>query len=122
MDNKEWIKTLKVGDEVLTEQGGAYGYMAIYVVEKITPTGRIVTSNRTFNPDGWERGDANVWSRMRISPVTQEARDKIRRKEIVDSMGNIKWKNLPLEVLETIDDLLKTSAERLRKRGLDDEE
>lgn len=47
--DKEWLKTLKVGDKVGIESNSILGTTrTIRIIQKITPTGRIVVKDEQF--------------------------------------------------------------------------
>jgi hypothetical protein len=103
-DKTEWIKTLKVGDEVAVDNSGRW-YHNNYSVEKvlkITPTGRIcLTDGKAYKPNGVEYGGEN--RRCNLLPVTQKIRDHIRRNTIYYKLQFNKLEPLlSIEQLETI--------------------
>lgn len=103
MRSNEWLGSLKPGDEVIVS---SRHYEDIRLVERITPTGRIVVnvggmSTREFNADGWQRG-GDSYGRSHIVEPTQERRDKIEQRTLVERLGRVKWGELPLETLRTI--------------------
>ena len=81
------LSDLKVGDEVLYSSGTFNGFEEITTITKITPTGRIRIARNPeiqFNKYGSEMGKFDSWScRARIEPLTEEKREEIRRKKIV---------------------------------------
>ncbi|HDX9663279.1 TPA: hypothetical protein ROX91_001978 [Bacillus cereus] len=95
---KEWVKTLEVGDEVAIESGGfAYRYWSIYKVIKITPTGRLnLEKGLVANPDGTLRGDTF----SKIYEVTDEIRKSIWRRSAQYKVSKIDIKKLPDEALK----------------------
>lgn len=66
---KEWIKNLKLGDEVFVcwRMG-----KSLRTVEKITPKGNIKVGGILFNTDGSERG-GDIWSRSFLAEATPES-------------------------------------------------
>ena len=77
MPNNDWIKNLKPGDQVVVN--GKY----LKLVERVTPSGRVVVGGDTFNPDGWKRGDKDAWNHTYISEATPEAVQRIKDTETV---------------------------------------
>lgn len=72
----EWIKGLKVGDEVALRGSSFMSSVSIYKIEKITPTGRLnLRHGYVINKDGSIRGDMFGG----IEPVTDAIRQKIWR-------------------------------------------
>lgn len=77
----EWIDALKPGDEVIV--GGR-----VAVVERRTPTGRIVVNGIQYMPNGSRRGD--FYSRIYLQRATPEAvktlKDKIFVRNVINGM------------------------------------
>lgn len=110
MSEYDWLKELKVGDEV-----AAYaGYSAepvVGVVESVTPTlVRVLVCNtvHTFNKDrGQIRRRSNGWSgRSWIAQLTPETRAEIEGKRLRNKAMNViddcRWRELPTSTLEAI--------------------
>lgn len=68
MDN-EWIKELKVGDNVFV--CGRLG-KSLRKVQRITPVGRIVIDNIQYNPSGRER-TSDKWTIRFLEQATEES-------------------------------------------------
>lgn len=62
----EWLKNLKVGDEVFVCSNGS---KSLEKVQKVTPKGRIVVNN-TLYTDGANR--SNMWGIMRLEEAKEE--------------------------------------------------
>ena len=76
MEQTEWLKTLKQGDEVvLLKSSWSGSKYSIKEVEKVTPTGRIIVDGVTFLPNG--RKWSGTTGYARIEPVTDEHRKSI---------------------------------------------
>ena len=120
-ERKEWLSNLKEGDKVANEhydswRGGSY--YQIYIVKKITPTGKIRLDNgvlldsngRYYNRDVWGGGED-----YDIEPVTEEILNSIKTREIKNKLSSniesiFKDYNLMgmnLEDLETINNILE---------------
>lgn len=88
---REWVKTLEVGDEVAIETGTYSSHWSIYKVVKITPTGRLNLSNGwVANPDGTLRGDTF----NKIYEVTDEIRRLIWRRNTIYKLSKADFKSL----------------------------
>lgn len=77
MENKDWIKNLKVGDKVFVrEYSWAYSSWSKAKVEKITPKGFIRVKGVLYKPeDGFSRGEGS-----RICDYNDETNKKQFRK------------------------------------------
>ena len=100
-----WLNGLKVGDEVAVHGRGFGDRVAVYKVEKLTPTQIVVRGDRYDKATGRERG-ASAYDRMSLEPVTEEVRQKIRRDRLLvridKSMRNFNLHKMPLQQLEAI--------------------
>jgi len=100
MDDKEWIKELKVGDTVVVATNN-YGNKITTVV-KITPKGFINTeSGKQFNPDGSQRGGGN-WSYSSLCQLTDEVLLEFKKKRLIKQCKEIDFSKLSIDNLEQI--------------------
>lgn len=109
-DNREWLKSLKVGDEViLTHHHYGTRSRSVAAVERETKMYFIVGCHRFRKEDGREPG-RSMGSWATIDPATPENRQRAlaenRKALLVDRLGSTKWRSLPLETLEAIHSLL----------------
>lgn len=82
MEQTEWLKTLKAGDEVvLLKSSWSGSKYYIKEVEKVTPTGRIIVDGVTFLPNG--RKWSGTTGYARIEPVTEEHRKTIEEEKFL---------------------------------------
>ncbi len=95
---------VKVGDELAFRYGFSRERIYLCKVTKITPSGRIRCGNYELDPDLRIRGRdrSNYSAPFSAEIVTQEIRDKYDRQNISDSLGKVKWGDLPLESLRAI--------------------
>lgn len=96
----EFMKSLKVGDEVAIPYRYSNSGWRICKVENITPTGRVTVAGSTFNPDG------TFSSILRCLPVTPEIRREVRRTLLVDRLRVQSWDLMSLELLEEVNMLI----------------
>lgn len=99
--NTDWIKELKVGDEVGISEGAIQNRYRIDKVTKISKTGIITTSHKysnrptesltRFNPNGQERVSQDAYYRDDLVPLTQEIRDKIKKDNLVNFLSRVSW-------------------------------
>jgi hypothetical protein len=97
----EWLKILKVGDEVAIDISNNWISNAYKVckVEKITPSGRIkLDDGSQYQPSGRKIGDSYSYPLRQITPEILEI---IERRNLMDKLKFDKFKGL-------------LSAERLR--------
>lgn len=81
-DQTQWIRTLKVGDEVVLIKSSWRGSnYSIREVEKVTPTGRVIVAGVTFLPNGTKWGGSAGYAR--IEPVTDEHRERIEEEKFL---------------------------------------
>lgn len=109
-----WVESLKEGDEVavVTTTYGTRHSVEYNTVEKITPTGRIVVMlkkgvRKTFRPDGCEMGRDVGWS-TRLEPRSQDLSDWMERTNALRIIGGATWKDLPLEKLRQVRQILES--------------
>lgn len=109
MDKQEWIKTLKVGDEVAIRSYHRLGGCpyAIATINKITLTGRLKLDNgEEFNADGSLRGGDSWRITSNIEPITDEVLNIIYKYRLVSSvekgLGRLKWQAVEEDDLEVV--------------------
>ena len=100
-----WIKNLKVGDEVIVAPG--YGEIKrIERVEKINKSS-IVVGGVLFGFSGVERSS---WGRAMLFECTDEARERVQNEReryyIVNKLRNYNWDDVPIEDLRKIYNIL----------------
>lgn len=103
MDQSEWLKSLKAGDEVAVSD--RWGYQ-IKKIDKVTPTGQIKIGTDTFK-NGWKHGKTTWDYSLSLEPVTQEIRNGIKRKALVNILNNSKFDKYTLEQLEQIINIIE---------------
>lgn len=97
-ENDEWLKTLKVGDEVTYST--RWHKDVITKIKKITPTGQIKTKdNKTFKK-GYCRMDS--WDGCWLKPVTDEVRERILLRSIYGKVANTDWAKVSVDKLKRI--------------------
>lgn len=106
-DRTEWLKTLKPGDKVVIKH---YSDYRIVTIEKITPTGRIVTSDKSrWDERGFATGQS--WPTHHLVPITPAILDNIARKRyitVITTYSNLE--KLSTESLKAIHDIIKGKA------------
>jgi len=109
MDKQEWIKTLKVGDEVAIRSYQRWGGSpySLTMINKITPTGRLKLDNGLeFNADGSMRGGDTWTISSDIEPVTDDVLSVIHKYKLVSSvekgLDRFKWQAVEEDDLEIV--------------------
>lgn len=100
MNDADSLKHLKAGDGVAMFTGFDRD-PDVAVIDKVTPSGRIVIRGMTFDQSGWKRGrSSSVWGRTHIKVLTEDLLRLANRKQLLRNIRNVKWENLSNEVLE----------------------
>lgn len=93
MDNMDWLKNLKPGDEIVVDQSNNWDRhkYKIEKVEKITPTGRIKLSDGSqYDPSGKRIGSYD----RPLKQITPEILDIIERRKLISQLEFDKFKGL----------------------------
>ena len=112
-DETLWLGGLKPGDRAIV--AGRWNDETVCVVERRTPSGRIVE----FNPDGWERRRARISDKSRLLEPTPERLDKIRARALRLRLSKTNWSALDLARLEQIAAVLDAAQARSQAGGRD---
>ena len=108
MDN-EWIKELKVGDEVIVESGGWSHIRSIKKVQKINKVTIKVGGSLFSINSGCERGEG--WHMGTLYQCTPQAKEEIRlareKNEFVAYLLGFNWRTLENEKLRKIYNIIK---------------
>lgn len=91
---------------------GRWNDETVCVVERRTPSGRIVVGGVEFNPDGWERRRARISDKSRLLESTPERLDKIRARALRLRLSKTNWSALDLARLEQIAAVLDAAQAR----------
>ncbi len=108
MIRNEWIKTLKIGDQVCYNNSPSFSKERSYVVtkvKKITPTGRVTLEDDTqFDNTGCKGSNSSICF---LEPITQEIAVYIKRKRMINKVKQMKIDDLTNEQLIQIIDIIK---------------
>ena len=85
---------------------GHYDRGCIEVVERITPTGRIVTRSGTYERSGYKRG-GDSWSRGYARIATEDDIAGIYRYGLVGRLRHFDWNKLSADDLKAVDEITK---------------
>lgn len=100
---------MNVGDEVTVFAGNQI--QGIYRIDKVTPTGIIKIGNASYNPDGWRRGD-NSWNLESIEPTTQEHRDFIKKRKMINFIDGTDFSGFTIDELSAIITVIKNNRRK----------
>jgi hypothetical protein len=112
--NKEWLESLKPGDEVATcIQPGWY---RIGKVERRTKTLIITTIGRFKADTGWDPG--NGWHRNCLTPVTDKIRHNIKCRKVGSDFDHlrIRWDEVTPAQLRRVEYMLDELAKLPNRR------
>lgn len=85
----------------------SYGRGYIASVERITPSGRVITKNGiTFERSGRKRGGGDRWQRTRARIATEDDIAGIWRDGLVEKFRGFKWDKLTAEELKAVDEIV----------------
>jgi hypothetical protein len=93
---ESWIASLKAGDKVFVAHSQSWTEnFTEAVVERVTPSGRIIALGYTFNPDGWERGAsvraAHVLHRWSEDAARSYQEQRDHRARVNRMAHQVKW-------------------------------
>lgn len=101
------ISDLNVGDRCCYITHGIGGRKIVSLkIDRITPSGRIVTGTMTWNPDGSLRGASEYSRTGRLMPVTDEIQGEITKQAQVKRLNEVDWNKIPDECRHSIIGLL----------------
>ena len=111
--NNDWIKNLKIGDEVIVIPGGirSGNLPRIRKVEK-TNKASISVDGTLYNiKDGFERA-RDVWAYTYITECTAEKKADLalryERANILTAIHNAEWSKMSIEQLRAIREIIRT--------------
>jgi hypothetical protein len=98
----------KVGDEVAVHFG--YNSVRLDRVARLTKTQIVLTDGSRFNArTGREVGDGSFY-RAHLARPTDDDREKVARRRLMDAFNNIEPRKLSLKQLEAIVEIAKKGA------------
>lgn len=104
MEKKDWLQTLKPGDEVAIRD--RYGREEAVEVYRLTPSGRVIvrygSSTREFNNDGYARGEDVRWGHSCLVPITPEMRERWEVERLASRLSNVRWGKHSLDTLRRV--------------------
>lgn len=76
-------------------------------VERVTPSGLVVTKSATFRVDGVQRQHGSVLDRCRARIATEEDIADVRRNRLIRHLRNFAWEKLSAEHLKVVGEIVK---------------
>jgi hypothetical protein len=102
----------KVGDQLFVT--GRFDRGHLTTVDRITPTGRVVTKSGEFNPDGSKRGDTG-WHRQHARLATADDIAGINRYNLTRKLEMFRaWDKLSPDDLKAVSDIVKKHSDQNR--------
>jgi len=100
METKEWLESLKPGDEVAFSD--RYSSYSIIAIERITKTQILLNNGYKFRKDSGYMVGGNIWNHATMEPVTEKIKNAIKRRNLKIKIGKIEFKSLSNEKIERI--------------------
>lgn len=98
------LSEIKPGDKLFVQ--GGYGKGHIETVERVTPTGRVITQSYQYELNGRRRGDTG-WRRSVARRATDDDLAGIFRSGLVHKCESFRgWEKMSAEDLKTAADLV----------------
>ena len=110
----DWMASLKPGDDVFVSRG----YHSNLTSEKVKSNGKIhivLEGGGKYRKRNGCSILGSSWNRWSIVEATTENRDRYLREKYCVSLGAVDWKELPLEVLKLVVELIKTARSDARE-------
>lgn len=99
------LANVKVGDKIFVKSG-SYDKGRIVTIDRITPSGRVITAIGHFNPNGRLRGD-NSWISTYARPATEDDVAGIYRYGLVRKMEEFRmWGRLSADDLKVVAEII----------------
>jgi hypothetical protein len=98
-----WVDELSPGSVVAVESGYGNTAYTLREVVRLTPTQVILPNDMRYRRDNGNRvGSGDRYRTDRIVPATDEVRATVRAATLAARLSEVRWRALPLEVLERI--------------------
>jgi hypothetical protein len=116
-DRREWLATLKAGDEVHVSESMTKDD-SIRKVDRTTKTQIVIGNSKFRRSNGFPVG-SDTWIRRHIEKPTAESRKRIKRARMVRLLNSVKWSEVSDAALSAI---VKIAMEERRDRQKEEEE
>jgi hypothetical protein len=102
---KQWLKSLKAGDEVAIRYHNSSQY-ELATVDRVTSTGKVRVGIKLFSPNGvcMVKGTGFIYY---LEPVTDYVRESIKRDRLLKRIDSVNFNDLSTDVLEEIVKILE---------------
>jgi len=101
------LANVKAGDKLFVQRD-RYDKGSIITVDRVTPTGRVVTKMGQFDPDGWLRGDSKSWNRTTARIATEDNIAGVNRWNLVRKISEFKgWEKLSPDDLKAVAEIVR---------------
>lgn len=108
MDNDTLpLENVKAGDVLCVMPTRDRNYLT--TVDRVTPTGRVVTKAGEFNPKGDKRGESGGWHYTRARVATADDIAGINRASLVDKLRRFPWDKLGADDLKRVGEIVAAS-------------
>lgn len=96
---------VRVGDKLFIKSGH-YDRGRIEAVDRVTPSGRVITKSGEFNPNGRKRGDSG-WQSALARLATEDDVAGIRRHNLVQELEKFRlWDKLSADDLKAASEII----------------
>jgi len=106
----DWLEDLKAGDKVFMMSGGWSNIKTLTTVERLTKTQIITNTNTKYRKDNGYQVGASSFNKSHLEQATVETilafRLSIKRNKLIYKLKETKWLELPVTVLQNIDDII----------------
>lgn len=110
MNTNDWLAQLKVGDAVLVSSG--WRGMREERVRSITATQIRVGTGSYRRDTGWGKGSTRGSLYEATPERLQEIKDERRLNVLSGELDNVRWRSLPLSVLEQVNAVLESHKQK----------
>lgn len=100
METKEWLESLKPGDEVAVN--GSHGNLSIRLVARLTKTQIILNTGNKFRRDSGYCVGGSAWGHSNITQVTEKVKHQIKIRNIKYKISMIDFNKLPVSKMVRI--------------------
>lgn len=105
----QWLQNLKPGDKVIVSGNH---HESLDTVERVTATQIVLKAGRRYRKvDGWHVGGGSAFYSSNLMPVTREAVNRIRLRQLHVKVAQINWRDVPLETLGKVLALVEGSTD-----------